>query len=172
LLLRGINVGNRRVPMPDLRELLSEAGYQGVSTYVQSGNVVLSTKASPQTLERDAGKLMSERFGFEIPVIVRTHAQLAAVVELNPLGAVAENPKRYQVAFLSAKLDAKTIKRLQDMTVQPEALVVDGLEVYAWHPEGVARSKLWNALAAKSLGVTCTARNWTTVCKLLEMTEA
>jgi uncharacterized protein (DUF1697 family) len=93
------------------------------------------------------------------------------VVDKNPLRKVAANPKRYQVAFLSAKLDATATKRLEDLRVDPEALVVDGREVYAWHPEGVARSKLWNALAAKSLGVTCTARNWTTVCKLLEMTE-
>jgi uncharacterized protein (DUF1697 family) len=171
LLLRGINVGQRRVSMPDLRALLTEAGYQDVSTYVQSGNVVLSSPASPRKLERETEKLMSERFGFEIPVIVRTRKQLAAVVDKNPLRKVAANPKRYQVAFLSAKLDATATKRLEDLRVDPEALVVDGREVYAWHPEGVARSKLWNALAAKSLGVTCTARNWTTVCKLLEMTE-
>ena len=60
---------------------------------------------------------------------------------------------------------------MEELRVDPEAMVVDGLEIYAWHPEGVARSKLWNALASKSLGVTCTARNWTTVCKLLEMTK-
>jgi uncharacterized protein (DUF1697 family) len=172
LLLRGINVGQRRVSMPDLRALLTEAGYQDVSTYVQSGNVVLSSRTSPGKLERETAKLMSERFGYEIPVIVRTRDQLAAVVDKNPLGKVAENPKRYQVAFLSDQLDSETVKRMEELRVDPEALVVDGLEIYAWHPEGVARSKLWNALASKALGVTCTARNWTTVCKLLEMTEA
>ena len=172
LLLRGINIGQRRVSMPDLRALLTDAGFQDVSTYVQSGNVVLSSRASPRKLERETAKLMSERFGFEIPVIARTHDQLAAVVDKNPLAKVAENPKRYQVAFLSKKLDAKTVKRLEELRVDPEVMFVDGLEIYAWHPEGVARSKLWNALASKTLGVTCTARNWTTVCKLLEMAEA
>src|SRR5205823_1198229 len=53
---------------------------------------------------------------------------------------------------------------------QPEQLVVSGREIYAWHPKGVARSKLWAALAGRGLGVTATARNWTTVKKLLEMT--
>lgn len=171
LLLRGINVGQRRVSMPDLRALLTHAGYRDVSTYMQSGNVVLSSRASPRKLERETEKLMSERFGFEIPVIVRTRDQLAAVVDKNPLRKVAENPKRYQVAFLSDQLDSETVKRMEELRVDPEALVVDGLEIYAWHPEGVARSKLWNALASKTLGVTCTARNWTTVCKLLEMTK-
>jgi uncharacterized protein (DUF1697 family) len=48
---------------------------------------------------------------------------------------------------------------------------VDGREIYAWHPDGVARSKLWNGLAGK-LGVTATARNWNTVLALLEMADA
>ena len=54
---------------------------------------------------------------------------------------------------------------------ESERIAVHGREVYAWHPDGVARSKLWNALAGKGLGVTATARNWTTVCKLLEMAD-
>jgi uncharacterized protein (DUF1697 family) len=50
-----------------------------------------------------------------------------------------------------------------------EDLEAIGRELYAWHPEGVARSKLWAALADKRLGVSATARNWTTVTTLLEM---
>ncbi len=136
LLLRGINIGKRRVPMPALRELLTEAGYEDVQTYVQSGNVVLSSTASPRELERESAKLISERFGFEVPVIVRTRSELARVVKANPLGDVADNPKRYQVCFLAAKLDKKTADRLRELVVAPEALVIDGREVYAWHPEG------------------------------------
>jgi uncharacterized protein (DUF1697 family) len=172
LLLRGINIGKRRVPMPALRELLTEAGYDDVQTYVQSGNVVLSSTASPRELERESAKLISERFGFEIPVVVRTRSELARVVKANPLREVADNPKRYQVCFLAAKLDKKTADRLRELVVAPEALVIDGREVYAWHPEGVARSKLWNTLAGNTLGTTATARNWTTVETLLAMAGA
>ncbi len=50
--------------------------------------------------------------------------------------------------------------------------MVAGRELYAWHPDGVARSKLWNELAGKELGVTATARNWTTVTNLLAMADA
>ena len=172
LLLRGINLGaSRRVPMADLRELLTEAGYEDVATYVQSGNVVLSSSARPEALERSAAKLISERFGFEVPVIARSRAQLARVVAHDPLGAVAENPKRYQVSFLSDKLSAATAKRVRELAVEPEAVAIKGREIYAWHPEGVARSKLWNTLAGKGLGVTATARNWTTVETLLEMAQ-
>jgi uncharacterized protein (DUF1697 family) len=172
LMLRGINLGpTRRVPMADLRALFADAGYGNVRTYVQSGNVVLDSTATPAELERQAATLISDRFGFEVPVVVRTRRQLAAVVKLNPLGDVADNPKRYQVSFLSAKPGAKTIEMLQAAAVGQERVVAHGREIYAWHPDGVARSKLWNALAGKGLGpgVIATARNWTTVVTLLEM---
>jgi uncharacterized protein (DUF1697 family) len=170
LMLRGINLGpNRRVPMADLRELLSTTGHEGVRTYVQSGNVVMASDLEPSELERECATLISERFGFKVPVVVRTRDELAEVVKRNPLGEVADDPKRYQVSFLLHELDAESVKRLQDLVVAPEALAVDGREVYAWHPDGVARSKLWNGLASQSLGVTSTARNWTTVTRLLEM---
>ena len=158
--------------MPALRELLTEAGFGDVQTYVQSGNVVLSSDSSPRQLERESAALISERFGFEVPVIARTRAELARVVKSNPLGDVADNDKRYQVCFLARKLDAETAQRLRGLVVEPEAVAIDGREIYAWHPNGVARSKLWNAIASKDLGVTGTARNWTTVTTLLEMTQA
>jgi uncharacterized protein (DUF1697 family) len=172
IMLRGINLGaSRRVPMAELRALFGEAGYGEVRTYVQSGNVVLDSAATPAELARAAAALISERFGFEVPVVVRTRKELAAVVKLNPLGDVADNPKRYQVSFLSAKPAADVLKTLQAAALGEERVVARGREIYAWHPDGVARSKLWNALAGKGLGagVVATARNWTTVTTLLEM---
>ncbi len=66
----------------------------------------------------------------------------------------------------------RAVTRLQELAHESERIAVHGREVYAWHPDGVARSKLWNALAGKDLGVTATARNWTTVNRLLEMAAA
>ena len=170
ILLRGINLGpNRRVPMAELRALLGEADYENVRTYVQSGNVVLDSDASPVELEARTAKLISERFGFAVPVVSRTAAELAAVVGHDPLGELATEPKRYQVSFLDRPAPSEVIQALQEAAVEPEAVAVNGREIYAWHPAGVARSKLWNKLAGGSLGVTATARNWTTVCTLLEM---
>ena len=169
-MLRGINLGPaRRVPMADLRALFAEAGYGDVRTYVQSGNVVLESTAKPADLEGEVAKLISERFGFDVPVVVRTARQLAAVVKLNPLGDAADDPKRYQVSFLTEKPGADVVTALREAAVESERVAFHGREIYAWHPEGVARSKLWNALADKRLGVTATARNWTTVTTLLEM---
>lgn len=169
-MLRGINLGpSRRVAMAELRTLLTEAGYDDVRTYVQSGNIVLRSPAKPAAVERELQILISERFGFSVPVIVRSRAQLAAVVKANPLGDVADNPKRYQVSFLAEKPPAELVRRMEERAAESERVVAHGREIYAWHPEGVARSKLWNELAGKGLGITATARNWTTVTTLLDM---
>ncbi|HEY7017051.1 MAG TPA: DUF1697 domain-containing protein [Gaiellaceae bacterium] len=171
VLLRGINIGSRnRIAMPALREALEEAGFTDVKTYVQSGNVVLESRAKPETVRRKVERLIEEHFGLEIAVVVRTRAELAKVVERNPLGNVADEPKRYQVSFLEKKLPATVVRELEDAAVEGERVVVIGREVYAWHSAGVARSKLWTKLAGKGLGVTATARNWTTVEALLELT--
>ncbi len=174
VLLRGINLGpNKRVSMPDLREALSAAGsgFKDVRTYVQSGNVVLTSKASPKTVENKAKKLIRDAVGFDVDIVVRTRDEVAEVVKRNPLKKVAENPKRYQVSFCSEEPDPGLAAQLEDLRVDPEAVKVIGREIYAWHPDGVARSKLWTALAGKGLGVTATARNWTTVTTLLEMAD-
>jgi uncharacterized protein (DUF1697 family) len=172
VLLRGINIGpNNRIAMAALRELLTEAGFDDVRTYVQSGNVVLGSELEPEPLERECERLIKGRFELTIPVVVRTRDEVAAVVARNPLRDVAENPKRYQVSFLSAPLEPAVVEKLNAAVSPPERLEIDGREIYSWHAEGIARSKLWAAVASKGLGVKATARNWTTVTTLLAMAD-
>jgi uncharacterized protein (DUF1697 family) len=157
--------------MPKLRSALEGAGFEDVATYVQSGNVALTSGDSAAKVSAAVERLIKKEFGLEIPVVVRTRAQLATVVKRNPLGKVAKNPKRYQVSFLEKKPSAGLMRKLEEIAAPAERVVAHGREIYAWHPEGVARSKLWAALAGKGLGVTATARNWTTVTKLLELAD-
>jgi uncharacterized protein (DUF1697 family) len=172
VLLRGINIGARnRIAMPALREALEEAGYEDVATYVQSGNVVMSSERKPDELARRCGQLIAERFDLDIPVVVRTRAELARVVRRDPLGDVADDPKRYQVTFLAQKPKAALVRELEALAAPNERLAVAGREIYAWHPDGAARSKLWNRLAGRDLGVTATARNWNTVTALLALAD-
>jgi uncharacterized protein (DUF1697 family) len=169
-LLRGINVGpHKRVAMPALRELLAEAGYGPVRTHLQSGNLVLSTGAAPTELEGELEKLLANRLGFDVGVIVRTPEELAQVVARNPLAAVAVEPRRYQVTFLAGELDRQRLQELSALASGAEQLAARGRELYAWHPDGVARSKLWAKLSSTGLGVKATSRNWATVTALLEM---
>ena len=157
--------------MQKLRSVLEQAGFDDVRTYLQSGNVVLSSPDPPAKVGRKCERLIEKELGLEIPVVVRTRAQLAAVVKRNPLAKVVKSPKRYQVSFLEKKPSAALIRELEAVAAPSERVVAHGREIYAWHPEGVARSKLWAALAGKGLGVTATARNWTTVTKLLELAD-
>ena len=170
LFLRGINVGaHNRIAMPALRDALGDAGFEDVRTYLQSGNIVLSSRAKVDDVARTCERLIEKRFGLDIPVVARTRAQLAKVVERNPLGAVANDPKRYQVSFLDAKPTREVIRRVEEAAVPPEQVVTIGREIYAWHPDTIARSRLWALLAGRQLGVTATARNWTTVTSLLSL---
>jgi uncharacterized protein (DUF1697 family) len=170
VLLRGVNLGPRnRIAMPELRELLSGAGFGDVRTYVQSGNVVLASDESPSEVARVSGELIAGELGLDLDVIVRTRAELAAVVGRDPLGDVAANPKRYQVTFLASELEPATARRVEEAAAGDERVLVDGREVYAWHPDGVGRSKLATLLSGRSLGVPATARNWTTVTALLAL---
>jgi len=170
LMLRGINLGpTRRIAMAQLRDALTDAGLSDVRTYVQSGNVVARSQLEPTAVQELTEQTIEQRFGLDVPTVARTEVELAAVVELNPLGAVATDPKRHQVSFLSAPLEPAVAQRLLARAQEPEAIAIQGREIYAWHPDGIARSKLWNALAGKGLGVTATARNWATVTTLLGM---
>jgi uncharacterized protein (DUF1697 family) len=158
--------------MPALREALSAAGFDEVRTYLQSGNAVVGTKLAGERLVHACERLIAKEFGLEIDVVVRSRDELAAVVKRNPLKDVAENPKRYQVTFLSEPVEPQIIDKLTAAADGTERLIAHGRELYAWHPEGVARSKLSGALAGKGLGVKATARNWTTVTSLLEIADA
>jgi uncharacterized protein (DUF1697 family) len=172
-LLRGINLGSRnRVSMPELRDLLSELGYGDVRTLLQSGNVVLTSRAGADRVARELESAIADRLGVTTAVVVRTRDEIADVIERNPLADVAEDPKRYQVSFLSDAPAPDVVRELEAADVAPEQLVVSGREIYVWHAGGIQRSPASKLLADERLGVTATARNWNTVTKLLELADA
>jgi uncharacterized protein (DUF1697 family) len=171
-LLRAVNLGShKRVAMGQLRELLAGLGYGDVRTYLQSGNVVLTSPASPERLERELEQQIAGELGLETRVLVRTRDELADVIDRDPLAGIADNPKRYQVSFLSAEPDAEVVRELGGVDAAPERFVVSGREIYTWHPDGIQRSKLNKVLSDKRLGVIATARNWNTVTKLLALAD-
>lgn len=172
LLLRGINVGSRnRIAMPALREALSAAGLADVRTHVQSGNVVVSSELSSAELVCLCEEHVQESFGLQVGVLGRTEEELAEVVRRNPLGDVATELKRYQVSFCAEKPAPELIEKLAALTAGGERFAAHGHELYAWHPEGVARSRLWAAIAGPRLGLLATSRNWNTVTTLLAMAQ-
>ncbi len=171
-LLRGINLGSRnRIRMEDLRELVEGLGNREVRTHLQSGNVVLNAGTPPAETAVKIEEAISRELGIDVRALVRSRAQLGKVVASNPLEELASDPKRLLVTFLSGKPSKKVLDELDDADFDPEAFVLRGREVYSWHPGGLKRSKLGRVLVDKRLGVTATARNWSTVTKLLEIAE-
>jgi uncharacterized protein (DUF1697 family) len=168
--LRGINVGaSQRLKMAELREALADAGYEGVRTLGQSGNVALSSAADAAAVEREVAGVLGDAFGLDVAVMVRTRDELAAVVVADPFGDDADDPARYQVSFLSAEPDGAAVEELERACVAPERVAVRARHVYAWHPNGIRDSELAKQLDSRRLGVEITARNWRTVTKMLQL---
>jgi uncharacterized protein (DUF1697 family) len=164
-LLRGVNVGgNKKVEMARLRKLLEELGYRDVRTYVNSGNVVFT---GPRTSEKRLEAAIADEFGFEVPVILRSRDELAAVLRANPLRKIATDPAKHLVVFCGAKAAVE----LDPADFVPETFHVRGREVYLWAPGGIGDSPLAKQLAAKPIGAKSTARNWRTVEKLLALAD-
>ncbi len=171
-LLRGINLASRnRVSMPDLRRALGEAGYEDVATLVASGNIVLTSAKQPKRLEREISALVRDEFGVEAATVVRTRDELAGVIERNPIPDGPSIPKLFQVTFFSEAPDPEAVERLLARDFGNERVEVIGREAYAWHPDGIQKSKLARELG-KDLRADGTARNWNTVTKLLELADA
>ncbi len=172
LLMRGINVGaGNRIAMASLRARLTKAGFGEVRTYLQSGNVVVSSELSPDELAAECRRHITEGFGLNIDVLARTADELAEVVRRDPLAEVAVDPRRYQVSFCSAEPDEALVQRLNDLATPSERLLAVGREIYGWYPDGAGRSRLATELSGRRMAVTATTRNWRTVTALLEMAQ-
>jgi uncharacterized protein (DUF1697 family) len=160
-LLRGVNVGgNKKVEMARLRALLERLGYTDVRTYVNSGNVVFT---GPRRSEKHLEQAIAAEFGFDVPVVLRSRDELAAVVQANPLRDVAQDPSRYLVVFCADEAATD----LDPADFVPETFCIAGREAYLWAPGGIADSEL----AKWSFGAKSTARNWRTVEKLLALAD-
>ncbi|NYJ05518.1 DUF1697 domain-containing protein [Petropleomorpha daqingensis] len=167
-LLRGINLGpNRRIPMPELRKALADRGYGEVRTLIASGNLVLDSDLPEEELALDLAKAIEEEFGLDVPVVVRTGEELAAVLAADPFGKVATDPSRYSVTFLPEPPAKARIRELPP--AEGGQYSVRGRELYLWMPDGMSKSPMGKWSWDRLLGVAGTNRNWNTVGKLAEM---
>ena len=170
-LLRGINVGGKnKLPMRDLVGMFADAGCGDVQSYIQSGNVVFA--APPQvvkTLSRTITAAITARFGFAVPVVLRSAAELIAVAQEHPLAGKGIEPTALHVAFLADLPGAKDIARLDPQRSPGDTFLVREREVYLCLPNGVARTRLTNDYFDRTLATTSTLRNWRTVQTLRDL---
>jgi uncharacterized protein (DUF1697 family) len=170
-LLRGVNVGgNNLLPMKNLADIFIEAGCADVRTYIQSGNVIF--RAVDSVVEEIPGRVMqliTKRFGYRTPVILRTAAQMGDTILNNPFAKPGTPENLQLVLFLSDLPNAERVRSLDPDRSPPDAFFVRGREIYLQFPNRMARTKLTNAWFDSKLATTSTGRNWNTVLKLFEL---
>jgi uncharacterized protein (DUF1697 family) len=175
ILLRGINVGGRnKIPMKALREHLEDLGYQQVSTYIASGNVLLSASASPEEVGEEIEAALVEKFDLDdelIKVLVLTPEQLYSVVTLKPEG-FGEQPEKYHSdAIFLMDIDAETaMTAFRPREGVDEVWAGDGVVYSQRLSSELTRSRL-SAVVASPLYKSMTIRSWNTTMKLFERVQ-
>ena len=179
VLPRGINVGGRnRVPMAELRGKLAEAGYADPVTILQSGNIIVTADQPDQPDQPDDAtgaaavaasvqQLLADEFDVHVPCLARNAAEIQAILERDPLRHIADDGSRYLVNFLATEpstgLDQHLVSELTEADHAPEAVHVEGSEVYVWAPDGVKALRLTYSHLERHFGIPATARNWNTL---------
>jgi uncharacterized protein (DUF1697 family) len=173
-LLRGINVGGKhKLPMKELVALFEGAGCSDVRTYIQSGNVVFRTsEKSAAAVAKDVERRIEERFGYEVPVILRTAEALGTVASGNPFLADGADETHLHVGFLATRPTPEAVASLDPARSAIDSFRVVGTEVYLHTPGGMGRTKLTTDWFDRRLGATMTVRNWRTVGKLVDMARS
>lgn len=161
--LRAVNVGGTgKLAMSELRAMCESLGFTNVRTYIASGNVVFETRFSEASVKARLGQCLDAYAGKPVGVLVRTAAELAAVLAANPFSAAP--PDRTVAIFLDS---APTAQILENVSGQhAEEIALGKREIYVHYAEGIGRSKLKIPGAAEG-----TARNMNTVAKLVEWTQ-
>ena len=163
-LLRAVNVGGTgKLAMSDLRQLCENAGFENVTTYIQSGNVVLTSKLPATRTKQRLEAALQKKMGKAIGVFIRTPAELESILERNPFKKAA--PNRLHVLFLDRAAPRNALARLE--IPGREEVKFSGREVFIHYPDGMGRSKLKIPFADDA-----TARNLNTVKKLRDLSRA
>jgi uncharacterized protein (DUF1697 family) len=172
--LRGINVGRaNRVAMADLRLLVAGLGGTGVQTLLNSGNILFDAPGTDAAaLSARIEQALDGRLHVSTPVIVLRAAQLAAVMDENPLLGIATDPTRLLVSLRMRPADPRPLQPLLQQDWSPEALAPGAHATYLWCPEGVIKSRLVQALTRQPGDRLTTTRNWATVLKLHALAQA
>lgn len=174
-ILRGINVGGKRkIRMADLLDLFAEAGFTNSSTYIQSGNILFN--AADDLSETDISKKIStairDKYGFDVPVIVRSANELEAAIKNNPFYTGKEDELNHlHLTFLDKAPEQEAIKTAESVDSGEDKFVVDKRDIYVFCQGKYHQSKLSNNFFENKLKVTATTRNWKTVLKLCELAK-
>jgi uncharacterized protein (DUF1697 family) len=172
-LLRGINVsGAKTIKMEELRLTFQKLGFENVTTYIQSGNVVFTaSETATSQLAAKIAEAIKTDFGFDVPVVVLTAAELQTIAKNNPLNDGTRDEAFLHVTFLAENPAAFNLSDIEAKKQGNEEIVISGKVVYLYCPHGYGKTKLTNTFLESKLKVPATTRNWKTTCELLRMAE-
>ena len=172
-LLRGINIGgHKKIKMSELKVLYESLGFGQVTTYIQSGNVLFSaqTNETDDILSLRISEAIEDRFGFDVPVVIRTKEEMQKIVAQNPFSEEAEaTPDKLVVMFLGSMPDTATLEKIQAKIDDNSRFAFIGNTLYFFYPDGYGQTKWHSNFFEKQLRTTVTARNWATTCKLAKL---
>jgi uncharacterized protein (DUF1697 family) len=173
VLYRGINVGGKNpVKMESLRALHERLGHQGVKSYIQSGNIVLSVDGLAEAIARKVAAEFVKEFGFAAKIVVVDAKRWGTIVENNPYAKfAADNPKTVHAGICEGEPNATGLKALLTKTGGSETFVIGKGIIYLHAPDGFGTSK-FAAGMEKACGVPMTVRNWRTIEALWKMAIA
>jgi len=173
-LLRGVNVGGRnKLSMGDLTAMFKRAGCEACKTYIQSGNMVFKARpALAAGIPTLIASEITERFGYRVPLVVRTVEDLREIVNTNPFLSTGVDSKWLYVAFLADSPESSRVTELDPHRSPQDSFLVRGREIFMYCPNGMGRTKLTNEYFDSKLATTSTVRNWRTVSTLLQMADS
>lgn len=166
-LVKGVNVGKaKRLPMAELRALLSGLGYSDVVTLLNSGNAVFHANSGTSAKHAaDIASAIAAQLQVEAPVIVKSAKDLSAIVSENPINAETSDHSRLLVAFVQDTKALAELSAVGSLVIPPDQFAVGKNAAYLLCARGILESKAGVALLGKG-GRLATTRNWATVLKL------
>lgn len=169
-LLRAINVGGyRKIKMNDLKAMMRSLGFENVDTYIQSGNIVFDAPTdAPQTLGSTITKNIKSQFGYDVPAIIRTQAEFAAILASVPFEP-NEGWKRY-ISFLTKTPERAATRELENLSTDIELFEVQGAHVYSLvNKQADIKPRFSNGFIEKQLDMPATTRNLRTSQKIMDL---
>lgn len=173
-MLRGINVSGQKImKMEDLRALYESLGFNAVTSYIQSGNVIFQSEIlDTGVLSKTIEDKIKSYYGFQVPVVIRTHDELDKIINNNPyITKRDEDISKLSILFLKTPPPLKTFDELPETGPNNEEFIVAEKELYLFFPEFYGKSKWNNNFFEKKAGIAVTTRNWRTVLKLHELSK-
>jgi uncharacterized protein (DUF1697 family) len=171
--LRGINMaGHNSMKMIDLSNLFQDLGFNCVTTYIQSGNVIFTdpSKMSAEDVSNKLTQAIHTKFNYNIPVMIRSVEELVKIVNSNPfISEEIFEPSKMMAIFLFEKPAEAQIQKVINIDYPPDKFRIIGKEIFVYCPDGFGKTKLYTNFFEKKMGVTGSARSWKTITNVLDI---